>query len=460
MEPRIKTQTSSHPIPHRQFVPKDGVEGRRGLFDGEPEHCRRDLRRIVPVLLHLGLLLAVVLVYKLEGPAFHNIAILTLVALPIHYLLPLRFKKPAFVAISAVGLIVAMGPAVAALVAPVALLIIGACFLPISWRGKAAIIAAVAIALALARAFSSAMPTLEVSCAMLGSIFMFRMILYLYELKHATAPENPIDALTYFLMLPNFCFPLFPVVDYRTFRRGYFAADVHVLHHEGLALMSRGIIHLLIYRFIKAELSMTPDAVHGPLTLAAYVVTNYAMYLHVSGQFHVASGVLHLFGFRLPETHHGYFLASGFTDYWRRINIYWKEFMLRIVFNPVAFRFKTRPRWQTLALATTAVFVATWLLHAYQSFWLKGTWGFSVTDGLFWAIFGLLVLVNVQLDARKPPGRKRAASASATPGALAIRALKIAATFTTISLIWSLWTSPTLGQWLAMISRGLTMSAL
>jgi hypothetical protein len=459
MEPRITTQTSSHPIPHRQFAAGDRVEtNRRGLYDGEPEHCRRDLRRFVPVLLHLGLLLGVILVYKLEGPAFHGLAILAAASLPIHYLLPLRFKKPAFVAISAIGVVVAMGTTVAAVVLPVALLIIGACFLPISWRGKAALVGLIALGFAVARFFSTGLPTLEVSCAVLGSIFMFRMILYIYELKHATAPEKPIDALTYFFMLPNFCFPLFPVVDYRTFRRGYFAADVHVLHHEGLALMSRGVVHLLIYRFLKADLAITPDAVTGPLSLILYVATNYGMYLHVSGQFHVAAGMLHLFGFRLPETHHGYFLASGFTDYWRRINIYWKDFMLRVVFNPVAFRFKTRPRWQTLALATTAVFVATWLLHAYQSFWLKGTWGFSVTDGLFWGIFGLFVLINVQLDARKPPGRSRGAVTKASPRDLAIRSLKIAATFTTISLLWSLWTSPTLGEWLAMMGRGLTLS--
>ena len=30
-----------------------------------------------------------------------------------------------------------------------------------------------------------------------------------------------------------------------------------------------------------------------------------------------------------------------------------------------------------------------------------GTWGFTIPDALFWAVLGLLVLVNVQLDARR-----------------------------------------------------------
>ena len=128
----------------------------------------------------------------------------------------------------------------------------------------------------------------------------------------------------------------------------------------------------------------------------------------MSGQFHMACGMLHLFGFQLPETHHHYLLATGFTDYWRRINIYWKDFMVRVFFNPVVFRLKRWPQPAALAVATMMVFLATWLLHAYQSYWLRGTWGFTVPDALFWGILGALVLVNVQLDARRSPGPRRA----------------------------------------------------
>jgi hypothetical protein len=76
----------------------------------------------------------------------------------------------------------------------------------------------------------------------------------------------------------------------------------------------------------------------------------------------------------LPETHHRFLLASSFTDYWRRINIYWKDFMVRLVFHPVAFALRRRSQPLALGIATLAVFVTTWLLHGYQSFWLRGTW--------------------------------------------------------------------------------------
>ena len=65
-------------------------------------------------------------------------------------------------------------------------------------------------------------------------MFMFRMMIYLYELKHARKPETLVDTLSYFFLLPNYCFMHFPVVDYRTMQRGYFADDVHTMQRRGL----------------------------------------------------------------------------------------------------------------------------------------------------------------------------------------------------------------------------------
>ena len=169
------------------------------------------------------------------------------------------------------------------------------------------------------------------------------MMIYLYELKHARKPETLVDTLSYFFLLPNYCFMHFPVVDYRTMQRGYFADDVHTMQRRGLDMMFRGTIHLLCYRLVYHELLIPASSVHDLVSLGAYLVCNYLLYLQVSGQFHIAAGMLHLFGFQLPQTHHHYLLATGFTDYWRRINIYWKDFMVRLFFNPVVFRLKRWP---------------------------------------------------------------------------------------------------------------------
>ena len=196
---------------------------------------------------------------------------------------------------------------------------------------------------------------------------------------------------------------------------------------------------------------------HDLASLACYLVCNYLLYLQVSGQFHIACGMLQLFGFQLPETHHHYLLATGFTDYWRRINIYWKDFMVRVFFNPVVFRLKRWPQPLALLIGDHFGLSGDMDLACYQSYWLRGSWGFSVPDALFWGILGGLVMVNVQLDARRSH-RKGLVSSRAQPdrpsAMLAVRSVKVAATFTTIAVLWSLWSSPSLAEWLNMLKRG------
>jgi alginate O-acetyltransferase complex protein AlgI len=127
--------------------------------------------------------------------------------------------------------------------------------------------------------------------------------------------------------------------------------------------------------------------------------------------------------------------------------------MVRIVFNPVVFGLRRWPRPAALAAATAVVFLVTWLLHAYQSYWLRGIWGFSVPDALFWGILGILVMINVQFDARR--GATRGRGVSRSPLRWVVQASRIVGTFATIALLWSLWSSPSVEAWLNLIRRGL-----
>ena len=104
----------------------------------------------------------------------------------------------------------------------------------------------------------------------------------------------------------------------------------------------RGLLHLILYRFVYLHLAGDPAELVTLGDLRAVPARTFLLYLRVSGQFHLIVGVLHLYGFRLPETHHLYYLASSFTDFWRRINIYWKDFMMKLVYYPSYFRLR---RW-------------------------------------------------------------------------------------------------------------------
>jgi hypothetical protein len=461
--PILTPRTAVAPrAPHRRFTelvrariqPRD-PDTPRGLYNAEPDACRRDLRTFLRVFAHLALLVAVVRVYRLEGRALVNLGNLLLVAVPIHYALPYRWKRPAFVAIGLLALNGVFGAALTATVAAGAVALLAVARAPWPWAARAAALAAIALACGLARAGVVATPVPDLVWPVLASLVMFRLIVYMYELKHAKQPEPLVDGLAYLFLPPNACFLHFPVVDYRTFRRGFLARDVHGIQRSGLAMMTRGVVHLLLYRLVYHRLLIAPSEVESPATLAAYLLCNYLLYLRVSGQFHLACGVLHLFGYQLPDTHHHYLLATGFTDYWRRINIYWKDFMVRVVFNPVVFRLKRWPRQAALLAATAVVFVVTWALHGYQAFWLRGSWGFSVPDALFWGILGALVMVNVVNDARRAPAARSALHAR-TPRALVVRALKTAGTLATICVLWSLWSSPSLAAWLDLFRRAFT----
>lgn len=397
---------------------------------------------------------AVFKVFHLEHWAFQQIIVLAVLGLPIHYLLPYRWKKPMFVGLSVAAIAWIFGAVVASIVLTAAAALIGVCYLPVSWKARAGLMAGLTVAFATIHSGTVSTPIPSSVWTVLGTMFMFRMVIYLYELKHAKKPETLIDTVSYFFLLPNYCFLHFPVVDYRTLQRGYFAKDIHATQRAGLQMMFRGTTHLLLYRLVYHELLIKPADVSGPLSLVGYLLCNYLLYLQVSGQFHMACGMLHLFGYQLPETHRHYLMASSFTDYWRRINIYWKDFMVRVVFNPIVFRLKRWPQPAALAVATAVVFVVTWALHDYQWFWLQGSWKFRLPDALFWGILGLLVLVNVQFDARRSNARRPKANAN-TPRQLALHGLKTAGTFATLTLLWSLWYSPSVSAWVDMLRRGL-----
>jgi D-alanyl-lipoteichoic acid acyltransferase DltB (MBOAT superfamily) len=409
---------------------------------------RSGLGQFAAVTGQLALVALVVRLFQIESPAFYQLVVpVTVFGFVVHHLLPARHRLQFFIALSIAGVVMVLGFVNALWLLALVLAIVSFAHLPVRFRYRVALIVAVAIGLALLRAHPEHAPWSLAIWPVLGSILMFRLIVYLYDLRHAAAPTDVRFTLAYFLLLPNVVFPLFPVVDFATFRRTYYDQDPIATYQRGLQWILRGILHLLAYRLIYQYGTVAPTEVVSLTALLRYVLATFGLYLRVSGDFHLIVGMLHLFGFRLPETHHLFYLASSFTDFWRRINIYWKDFMMKVVFYPVYFRLRKTGEIAALVTGTLLVFGVTWLTHSYQWFWILGRWLLSWTDGLFWATLALLLVVNSLLEMRarnrRPPG-----SASATVRGAAFLAVRTAGTFTVICLLWSLWGSPTLGDWL------------
>jgi hypothetical protein len=158
-----------------------------------------------------------------------------------------------------------------------------------------------------------------------------------------------------------------------------------------------------------------------------------------------------MFGMNLPETHHLYYLANSFTDFWRRINIYWKDFMLKVFYYPAYFQVRKLGPTLALILSTLFVFFATWFFHAYQWFWLRGSFLLTLTDTLFWAILAILVVINSLYETRH--GKKRMSGKYfGGLGNIASLSIRTVGTFVTIAILWTLWSSATLAEFFSLWS--------
>jgi len=411
--------------------------------------------RVFPLVLQLGLALALAFGFHIESPAFYlRILPLAVFGALVNHLLPLPHRPAFFAALGIYGIVLVFGPGPGGWMVGLGLILIGMCHLPLRFRFRVMLIGLFATVLMGMRAGWMETPWPGVIWPIFASMFMFRLGLYLYDLKHH-GPMRPDLVLSYFFLLPNVVFLLFPVIDFHTYRRTYYDRKPLEIYEEGAQWILRGLTHLVLYRLIYTYVAISPAEVNSTAEMVRYLLGNYGLYLRVSGQFHVIVGVLHLFGFRLPETHRFFYLASSFSDFWRRMNIYWKEFMQKMVYLPAALGLRKWGDTPMLIGATLCVLVASWFLRSYQWFWLIGEWLFSATDIVFWGILGTCLVVNSLLERRR--GRVRQLTAVAPAPRHALReALQTAGMFGLMCVLWGFWTSPTFGDFRALL-RALTL---
>ncbi len=407
------------------------------------------LTRLAPAVVQLGLAVLVIRLFQIESRGFYHLALLTFAGFTIHALLPFAYRLPFFVALSIAGTLLVLGVASGLWVIGIGAGLIGICHLPVRFSFRLSLVLAAGALLAFFRAslLPSGIPAPV--WPILASMFMFRLAIYLYDLKHKVEAGTPARVMAYFFMIPNAAFPLFPVVDYKTFVRTYYDQDEWRIYQRGMSWILRGLLHLLAYRFIYHYLTLDLTEVRTGPAMVQYIFSSFMLYLRVSGMYHVAVGVLHLFGFRLPETNHYWLFCQSFTDLWRRMNIYFKDFMMKLVYYPSFFRLRRRGMRQGIALALVAVFFVTWALHAVQWFWLRGGLLLSFQDGLFYVILGSLVIYQSLKEARPGPRKPVLAAAGFWNWRRARNALL---TMGTLMVLWSFWTADSADQWLAMWS--------
>jgi len=399
----------------------------------------------VLVLIELALILLAVYLFKIEP----NLPFLTVLCLAaggflVHAWLPPQFRLAFFCLLSLVSAVLLFGWLTAGWLLGLGGGLIALARLPVPWKYRVLLIAASGSILALWRIEST-----EPFWPVLASMFMFRLIIYLYDCRHERLQPPLAHTLAYFFALPNLCFMLFPVIDFKTFRQTYYDEKPYTIYQSGVCWIVRGLTHLLAYRFVKYYLLPAPHQLADLPYLLLFLGANYALYLRISGWFHIITGILHLFGFNLPRTHQNYFLASSVSDVWRRINIYWKDFMAKVFFYPAFFALHGWGRATALVTASLGVFVVTWLLHSYQVFWLRGELPLAPKGAILWLSAGVAASVSLLFDLRRAAQASRSAPADSGREWLrrealtaAILPLKVGGTFLLVSFFWACWTMP------------------
>lgn len=421
--------------------------------DAREGHAVPRLVGFLALSAQLAGLLLVFHLYHLEKPKFVIMSAGVFGAFLVHYWLPLRFKEAFWVLVSLVGAFWLLEPRVAALLIGVGLAFFLILRIPVPFRWRLLLLSAIFASLI----YGCATRRLPIPIAfypVFGAIFMFRIIIYVYDLAHAKEPARLLPFLSYFFVLPNYYFVLFPVIDFQTMRRTYYQRDIHHIAQQGIHWMVRGAIQLMLYRLVLYfNDPYLPDRVNSLGALLSTMVLTFLLYLNVSGTFHLIVGMLHLFGYDLPETNRRYLLASSFLDFWRRINIYWKDFMVKIIYFPVYFRLRKRGELRAQVTATVAVFLVTWVLHSYQLFWVEGRYTLTWPDTIFWGILGILVIGNVLYDSRHKRQQK-----DSSWQARAIHVAQVLGTFVVITTLWSLWSSPSVSAWIYLMTHWMQRS--
>jgi hypothetical protein len=408
------------------------------------------------ILLQLCALIAIVKMYELE-PTLHldKLAIVVTIGFIIRIRLPQTFSKHFFISLGLILLwwIIGWFDALLVLAFAFSIVVIAKYLRPPLIRNLA-LVGIFGIMGALVLLKHAWVQNHFTVFAIIGSIFLFRIWIYLYDKSYSKVESSLIDDLAYFLMLPNLAVLLFPAVDYTKFNSNSFTQSKINIYKRGVQWMVLGIFHLVVYRAFYYYFVLPPTEVKDLYGFINYAVPNYALVIRLSGIFHFVIGVLCLLGFDLPTTFNNYFLASSFSDLWRRMNIYFRDFMVKVFYFPIFFRLRSIGNARAMVITILCLFFISWLIHSLQWFWLKGDFPLKLVDLIYWNLFGVLVAINAVYELKK----SRQSSTRSPLYLAAYGTLKIMFTFGMMSLLWSMWSANTLGEWILLLKYAIGSS--
>lgn len=283
--------------------------------------------------------------------------------------------------------------------------------------------------------------------SLFGTMTIYRLFIFLYDKQHQKESPSFGKDLSYFFMLPNMALMLFPAVDYTHWLKSYYNDRDILIYKKGVQWMVLGVFHLMVYRAIYYYMVLPITEVTDVQTFFWHTTSNYVLILRLSGIFHLGVGTLCLFGFNMAPVFNNYFLATGFSDLWRRLNIYFRDFLVKVFYYPIFFKIRKIGTKRGTFLTILIMFMISWMLHSYQWFWFKGEFPIKLVDAIFWNTWGILVATTAFMGT----GGGRRSDKPRPWTASGIRVAQILGTLLLMSFMWSIWSVNTLADWLLPI---------
>ena len=414
-------------------------------------------QRIKSMLVLAGLLGVVARFSVEESLGLVQFMLFLIGAFVVHQFLAIRFRLPFFFLACFTAIFVLFDGVTASIIAGLGMVLFAIVDAPLNVWFRALLLLMIGAILAYIRLGYWPGMSSNTALSVLGSLFMFRSILYLYEARFATEKAPFWLRLSYFFLLPNLIFLIFPVVDYKTFISNYYSKPAYQHIQQGLLWMANGVLHFLLYRLIYYYLVPNPAEVEHVFGWLQYVIAAYALIVRLAGIFHFSAGVICLFGFDLPPTFRHYFFADSFSDLWRRINRYWRDFVMKVFYYPIYFKVKHFGLVPAIVISILLTFVVNWFLHAYQWLWLKGSVLFTLQDISFWAVFGIAVAGNAVYQAKHRKRKKKPTNWNLQRASGHV--LRVMGIFAFMAVLWSWWTAPSPTQWWKFLSLWNTASS-
>jgi len=292
-------------------------------------------------------------------------------------------------------------------------------------------------------------PRAIIAVPYLGSLLAFRTISFLYHDKQQFRHNSVPLKLSYFLMLPNLVFLLFPIVDFRTYVESYYRTPSIQLYRKGIYRLSVGVLLLLAHRILYYYFSVDPNDVSTVPQLLHFVAISYLLIIQVVGIFITCTGWLTLFGFDLPTVFENFFFATGFSNLWRRINHYWRDFIIKVFYFPLFFRIRKIGHYKAMIVAGLTAFFFSWMLHSLQLYWITGNFSLSANDGIYWMTMGVFITADGIYQFRKGPGADQRSVLVNT----ITQGLKITGILVFSAFLWTFWNSDSVETWWYVVHK-------